>query len=365
MAGSPVPTAPRRPTSWPARSRRELSDASPIVFHTESGTLTDAEHRPAVESSVKALSEDPAVAQVSTRSPRQRTLSKDGRTAYATVVPAEALGDLAVEDAEAILDTAAAPAEGTGVQVEAGGQLGNKITEPATKMSELIGICAAMLILVLVFGTLTAMVLPIAVAIVGLFCGLSIVSLIGHVARRPRRRADPGDDDRPRRRDRLLAVHRHPRPLGPPRGQEHHRRDRPRGRDVRQPPSRSPAGPWSIALLALAVSGLSLITVLGQAAADRRGRRRARVDDAAPGPARAVRRRHRAPQDRPRQAPDARPQHAVAALGPAARPPPGPVRHRVDRGPARAHRPGREARPRPHRPVERAPDHHGRVRPTT
>ena len=109
----------------------ELTDASPIVFHTESGSLTDDEHRPVVEASLAALSEDPAVAQVS--NPLQEgstTMSSDGRTAYATVVPAQALGDLAVEDAEAILDTAQAPAAGSGVQVEAGGQLGDKITKP-------------------------------------------------------------------------------------------------------------------------------------------------------------------------------------------------------------------------------------------
>ena len=44
-----------------------------------------------------------------------------------------------------------------------------------------------------------------------------------------------------------------------------------------------------IALLALAVSGVSLITVLGQACRDRRRRRRARLDDAAPRPARTLR----------------------------------------------------------------------------
>ncbi len=49
------------------------------------------------------------------------------------------------------------------MQVEAGGQLGTKISKPETHTSEIIGIAAAMLILVLVFGTVTAMVLPIAV----------------------------------------------------------------------------------------------------------------------------------------------------------------------------------------------------------
>src|SRR5688572_26670787 len=42
----------------------ELSDASPIVFHTDEGTLTDDAHRPVVESSLKALSEHDDVASV-------------------------------------------------------------------------------------------------------------------------------------------------------------------------------------------------------------------------------------------------------------------------------------------------------------
>jgi RND superfamily putative drug exporter len=161
---------------------KELSDASPIVFHTDEGKLTDDEHRPVVEESLKALSQADNVASVSNPLEEDSTtVSSDGRTAYATVLPSSALGDLSVADAEAILDTAAEPTQGSGIQVEAGGQLGDKITEPATETSELVGICVAMLILVLVFGTITAMVLPIAVAIFGLICGLSLVSLLGHV----------------------------------------------------------------------------------------------------------------------------------------------------------------------------------------
>ena len=92
---------------------------------------------------------------------------------------------MSVEEGEAIYDTAAEPAEGSGVQVDAGGQLGTKISKSESKTSELIGIAAAMLILVLVFGTITAMVLPIAAAIFGLICGLSLVSLLGHVVAVP------------------------------------------------------------------------------------------------------------------------------------------------------------------------------------
>jgi len=158
-----------------ARSFDEnLSDASPIVFHVEDGKLTDDEHRPVVEASLKQLSQAENVANVS--NPLEEgstTMSRDGRTAYATVLPSTALGDLSVAEAEKILDAASEPAEGSGVQVEAGSQLGSKIPKPENKTSELIGIAVAMLILVLVFGTVTAMALPIAVAIFGLICGLS------------------------------------------------------------------------------------------------------------------------------------------------------------------------------------------------
>jgi RND superfamily putative drug exporter len=49
-----------------ARSFDEnLSDASPVVFHTDQGKLTDDEHRAVVEASVKELSQAENVASVS------------------------------------------------------------------------------------------------------------------------------------------------------------------------------------------------------------------------------------------------------------------------------------------------------------
>jgi putative drug exporter of the RND superfamily len=246
---------------------KELSDTSPVVFHTDTGTLTDSEHRATVEASVQALSRSDDVASVSDPfAEGSPTVSRDGRTAYATVVPASALGDMSVEQAQDILDAAAAPAEGTGVQVEAGGQLGTKISKPETHTSELIGIGAAMLILVLVFGTVTAMVLPIAAAIFGVACGLSLISLLGHLVAVP--------DVAP-----TVATM-----IGLGVGIDYSlfivtraRAARHEGMSVHDAIGHAAAtsgsavafagGTVVIALLALAVSGVSLITVLGQAAA--------------------------------------------------------------------------------------------------
>ena len=101
------------------------------------------------------------------------------------MLPAKALGDMSVAEAEAIYEAAEEPVKGSGISVDAGGQLGTKISKPETHTSELIGIAAAMLILVLVFGTITAMVLPIASAIFGLIVGLSLISLFGHLVAVP------------------------------------------------------------------------------------------------------------------------------------------------------------------------------------
>ena len=239
----------------------ELPDASPIVYHVDEGTLSDPANQEVMQASLKELSEAENVASIS-----EPKISEDGRTAYATVLPSTSLGEMSLEEAEAIHETAAAPAEGTDVQVEAGGQLGTKLSKPEAKTSELIGIAAAMLILVLVFGTVTAMVLPIAVAIIGLITGLSLVTLLGHVVAVP--------DVAPTVASMIgLGV-----------GIDYSlfivtraRSARHDGKSVHDAIGHAAAtsgsavafagGTVVIALLALAVSGVSLITVLGQAAA--------------------------------------------------------------------------------------------------
>ena len=167
---SRAPTAPPRPTSWRARSPPTLTDASPIVFHTEDGKITDDENRAVVEESPEGARRGAAnVATVANPFDEDSaTVSQDGRTAYANVMPIDrARRPLGRGGARRSTTPPTEPAEGTGVQVEAGGQLGQKISKPEAKTSELVGIAVAMLILVLVFGTVTAMALPIAVAIFG------------------------------------------------------------------------------------------------------------------------------------------------------------------------------------------------------
>ncbi len=111
-------------------------------------------------------------------------LSKDQMTGYLSVTLAVSPGELSVSEAQQIID-AADPAKAAGLEVETGGQLGQKVSKPSTESSELIGIIAAMIILTLTFGTVVAMLLPILNAIVALLLSLAIMRLLGHVTTVP------------------------------------------------------------------------------------------------------------------------------------------------------------------------------------
>src|SRR5205823_13120009 len=66
-----------------------------------------------------------------------------------------------------------------------GGQMGQKVSKPATESSELVGIIAAAVILTFTFGTVSAMLLPIITAIFGLASTLAIIRMLGHVVTVP------------------------------------------------------------------------------------------------------------------------------------------------------------------------------------
>ena len=170
-------------SSFPAQA----NGVSPIVLHARSGKLTDSEYASAVNDAAADVAKAPHVASVlNPLTPQGASqLSKNQSTGYLGVGLSVNPGSLSVEDAQTIIDAAAKPAEAAGLEVETGGQLGQKVSKPATESSELIGIIAAMVILTFTFGTVAAMLLPIMGAIVGLLCTLAIIRLLSHVATVP------------------------------------------------------------------------------------------------------------------------------------------------------------------------------------
>jgi putative drug exporter of the RND superfamily len=133
-----------------------------VVVHDGSDPLDDA----AVTAVSDRLAAMDHVATVS-----QPRMSVGGDTALLTVSY-----DVPVTDPDLMghlepLDHAVQPTRDAGLQVELGGDLPDTAAAPMTGRGELIGIVAALLILVLAFGSVVGAGLPIGVALVGLGVG--------------------------------------------------------------------------------------------------------------------------------------------------------------------------------------------------
>ena len=165
----------------------QANGTSPIVLHAPNGKLTDSKYSDAVNEAAADLAKQPDVASVvNPLTPEGASaLSKDQATGYLTVGLKVSPGSLSEGQAQDIIDAAAKPAEAAGLEVQTGGQLGQKVSKPSTESSELIGIIAAAIILTFTFGTVVAMLVPIITAIFGLLSTLAIIRMLGHVVTVP------------------------------------------------------------------------------------------------------------------------------------------------------------------------------------
>ena len=161
---------------------KQANGTVPIVLESSAGRLDKGANAKAVKATVKSLEATPEVrSAVSPLSSRGKdALSKDGTIAYISLTLVEGPPDLDEDEANAVLD-AAQPARDAGLTVSAGAYLGQKLSKPSTESSERIGIAAAIVILLFTLGTVVAMAMPIAVAIIGVVTGLSLIGLLGHV----------------------------------------------------------------------------------------------------------------------------------------------------------------------------------------
>ena len=166
----------------------QQNGTNPIVFHVDSGKLTDQDNKSSVTSSIKALRNAPHVDSVtgplSSAGQSAGLLSKDERTAFAPVLLDIGSGDLDEASAQRVFD-GTKPARSAGIQVAAAGSIGSELSSEPTESSEVVGILCAMLILSLVLGSLVAMGLPILTAAVGLGVALGLVGLLGHLVAVP------------------------------------------------------------------------------------------------------------------------------------------------------------------------------------
>jgi putative drug exporter of the RND superfamily len=145
-----------------------------IVFTVGAGSLMS--HKAAIEQSMTNVRGLPDVLAASDPL-APAAVAKDGRVAYASVhfsVNPQSLGQSYLDK----FGRAVAPARNAGVAVNYGGQLGQaaklKTRDPR---SEGIGIAAALIILLIGFGSVYAAGLPVLSALAGAFAGLSVVGM--------------------------------------------------------------------------------------------------------------------------------------------------------------------------------------------
>jgi len=159
----------------------QANGSVPIVLES-STSLAQGQNKQAVDDTVKSLSQNQYVQSVVSPFSQQGAadITKDGTIAYIAVALKVSSGDLDDDEANSVFD-AAQPAADAGIKVSAGGYLGQQLSSPSTGLSEVIGVLAALIILLFAFRTFVAAPLPVTTAIVALACGLAIVGVAGHV----------------------------------------------------------------------------------------------------------------------------------------------------------------------------------------
>jgi len=157
----------------------QSGSSTQVVFASRTGAgLTGGAYRDAIDRTVAALGEVDGVAAATPPWARE-TVSRDGRIAIGTVhypVSAMEVGETTQDGVE----EAVAPARRSGLQVEFGGEVvpGRSMEPPA---SEALGLGVAVLVLLVSFGSILAMGLPIVTALLGLGIGMSGIALLAAV----------------------------------------------------------------------------------------------------------------------------------------------------------------------------------------
>jgi RND superfamily putative drug exporter len=153
--------------------------SSQLVFQVTS-SIDDPQVKKAITDSISAVD---AIDNVDISSPfdLQNQISKDRRIAFSEVnVPRKNF-----EEYKALSDeikAATAPARAAGIEIGYGGAIFEEMQLPE---SEALGILAAIVILVLAFGSIIAMGLPIGIALLGLIISVSLVGIVSNFISMP------------------------------------------------------------------------------------------------------------------------------------------------------------------------------------
>jgi RND superfamily putative drug exporter len=164
-----------------ARFPAESGDTADVVFHT-SAPISTPSNRAAITRVVRALG--PLASVVDVTSPFSpggaHQIAPDGHIAYAVVQFSTTAEHLSNKAVNTVITTAKA-ADHPGFEVALGGNPISSVITAAPGPSEGIGVTAAILIMLLAFGSVVAMGLPIITALFGLGIGIALLELVTHL----------------------------------------------------------------------------------------------------------------------------------------------------------------------------------------
>ena len=235
-----------------------------VVIRAQDGTLLAGAPRAAIAQAARQLREVPGIASV--QSPgRPGTVSPDGRTALMGIEWSTPPQDLGPEQLDRVR-AAARPLERAGLVVAYSGAPAAQAEASGTDWSAVVGIAAAIVILLLAFGSVVTMAIPVVGALVAVGTALAVLAVLQAFT-------DVSDVGRTLAvmiglgvsvDYALFVVTRHAQQVG-------------EGMDVRESVSRATAtagravviagGTVAVAVLGLAAAGIPFVTRLGQSAA--------------------------------------------------------------------------------------------------
>jgi len=168
-----------------SRFPTQAGDADQVVFHTRTGTVTDASARATIDSTLARIARlQHVTAVVSPYAAGQHAISKDGTIAFATVSFDQRANALPKAAVDRVITTAES-ARSSSLQVELGGQAIEQAQQASLGFATVVGILAAIAILLVSFGSFSAMGLPIATALLGLGAGVGVITLASHLIDMP------------------------------------------------------------------------------------------------------------------------------------------------------------------------------------
>jgi putative drug exporter of the RND superfamily len=156
-------------------------DQDQIVVHVSAGTLTGPVVRDRLQAMLARVARLPHVASVaSPYDSRGQAISSDARTAFATVTFDAQANDLSAGTVDAVMTTALAARTPT-LQVALLGQAIEQTESSGISQATGIGLGAAVLVLLVLFGSVVAMLMPIVTVLAAIAAGISVNAFISHV----------------------------------------------------------------------------------------------------------------------------------------------------------------------------------------